>query len=81
MYQTHYVPAYTNHVLHLILSLVTFGLWFPVWVFIWLMNHNRTVARQVWVPVAPQQAYHSPYPHPYWPQPQASPTPVPPQVP
>ncbi|KKN68331.1 hypothetical protein LCGC14_0452070 [marine sediment metagenome] len=24
----------TNHILHLILSLLTFGLWLPVWIFI-----------------------------------------------
>lgn len=57
MYQTHYVPAYTNHLLHLVLTLVTFGLWFPVWVLIWLVNHNRTVARQEWVPITAQPQY------------------------
>jgi hypothetical protein len=73
MYQTHYVPAYTNHVLHFILTFFTFGLWAPVWFLVWVVNHNRTIARQVWVPVAPQPAYDR---NRYWPQ-QNLPAPLP----
>lgn len=57
MYQTHYVPAYTNHLLHFVLFLVTFGLWSPIWFLVWLVNHNRTVAKQVWVDVPAQPQY------------------------
>lgn len=40
-----------NHVLHLLLSVLTCGLWLPVWALLsWL--HARDVARQAsgWVP-------------------------------
>jgi hypothetical protein len=47
-YQTQLVPAKTSHILHLVLTLFTFGLWSPVWFIVWLYNHNRSVQRQVW---------------------------------
>jgi hypothetical protein len=28
----------TNHLLHLVLSIITFGLWLPVWLFVHLSN-------------------------------------------
>lgn len=40
---TSFVPARTNHVLHLILTIITFGLWAPVWLIVALINANRTV--------------------------------------
>lgn len=34
----------TNHVLHLILTLVTFGMWSIVWLIMWLVNReSRTI--------------------------------------
>ncbi len=39
----------TSHVLHLILSLVTVGFWFPVWIIVTLSNsiENRRIDREV----------------------------------
>ena len=39
----------TSHVLHLILSLVTVGLWIPVWIIVALSNsiENRRIDRKV----------------------------------
>lgn len=39
----------TSHVLHLILSLVTVGLWIPVWIIVTLSNsiENRRIEREV----------------------------------
>jgi hypothetical protein len=31
----------TNHILHLLLSIVTAGLWIPVWIIISITNRNR----------------------------------------
>lgn len=31
----------TNHILHLLLSIVTAGLWIPVWIIIAAVNSNR----------------------------------------
>lgn len=31
----------TSHAFHLIMSLITFGLWIPVWVLVWLINGGR----------------------------------------
>jgi len=47
---TQYVPAKTSHILHLVLFLLTFGLWAPVWLIVALYNHNRSVPRRTWVP-------------------------------
>lgn len=57
--QVTYVPAYTNHLLHLTLSIVTLGLWVPVWFTVWIVNHNRTVPRTDWVST-PQYVYQAP---------------------
>jgi hypothetical protein len=40
-----YVPARTSHILHLILTCMTLGLWSPVWFLVWLHNHNRMVTK------------------------------------
>ena len=39
----------TSHVLHLILSIVTVGLWVPVWIIVTLSNsiENRRIDREV----------------------------------
>lgn len=39
----------TSHVLHLILSLITVGLWLPVWIIVTLSNsiENRRIDREV----------------------------------
>lgn len=31
-------PHPTNHILHLILSVITFGLWIPVWIIVSIVN-------------------------------------------
>ncbi len=36
--ETLYVPRTTNHVLHLILTGITCGLWLPVWGCVWAFN-------------------------------------------
>lgn len=45
MYQqitgTQYVPVRTNHALHLALSVLTLGLWIPVWFIVAAINVNR----------------------------------------
>jgi hypothetical protein len=55
-----YVPARTSHILHLILTCMTLGLWSPVWFFVWLHNHNRMVPR-VLPARAPGQKMYEPY--------------------
>lgn len=47
-----YVPARTNHLLHLILTFCTFGFWLPVWFVIALRNHGRTVTKLLPMPPA-----------------------------
>jgi hypothetical protein len=75
MYQTHYVPAYTNHLLHAMLTFVTLGMWFPVWFTIWLVNHNRTVPKQIWVNApTPVQYASGHYGHQHWQQQLPAPT-------
>jgi hypothetical protein len=32
----------TNHLLHLILTVFTCGLWAPVWLVVWLINRNNS---------------------------------------
>ncbi|GAA0915004.1 hypothetical protein GCM10009557_88080 [Virgisporangium ochraceum] len=50
-YPTHIVttsPVQTNHLLHLVLTLVTCGFWAPVWALVWILNYfseNRSVSR------------------------------------
>jgi hypothetical protein len=39
---TTYQPVETNHLLHLVLSLVTCGFWLPVWGLVAVINHGRT---------------------------------------
>lgn len=38
-------PFETNHILHLLLSLVTFGLWLPVWIIIAIRNGEARTRR------------------------------------
>lgn len=41
-------PKQTNHVLHLILSVLTCGLWLPVWAIVWWINtmsRDKSVTR------------------------------------
>jgi hypothetical protein len=33
-----------NHLLHLILTLITFGLWAPMWFLLFVRNHDLRVA-------------------------------------
>jgi len=39
----------TSHVLHLILSVITFGLWIPVWILVAISNamHNGQMERRI----------------------------------
>ncbi|AHJ86488.1 hypothetical protein ST20ES_35 [Mycobacterium phage 20ES] len=36
------LPVKTNHALHLVLSLVTCGMWLPVWAVVAMVNSGRT---------------------------------------
>jgi hypothetical protein len=36
------LPVRTNHAMHLVLSLVTCGMWLPVWVIVAMINSSRT---------------------------------------
>ncbi|QBJ04838.1 hypothetical protein SEA_ELEPHANTOON_37 [Mycobacterium phage Elephantoon] len=36
------MPVRTNHAMHLMLSVVTCGLWLPVWIFAAMINSGRT---------------------------------------
>jgi hypothetical protein len=49
----------TNHTFHLIVSLLTCGLWLPVWGFVWLFNQVR---RPKPVLTRPEQHSHRYYP-------------------
>lgn len=40
-------PFRTNHVLHLLLTVLTFGLWAPVWAFIAWQNASRRAAMRM----------------------------------
>jgi hypothetical protein len=33
-------PKSTSHLFHLIMTLLTFGLWFPIWMIMWIINAN-----------------------------------------
>jgi hypothetical protein len=39
----------TNHILHLLLSLITFGLWIPLWIIITIGNiwENRSIENKL----------------------------------
>lgn len=50
-----------NHGLHLFLSLVTFGLWLPVWAVVAVIGRRETVT----VPDTPQDAYGPRTPPPW----------------
>ncbi|AGR46450.1 hypothetical protein ODIN_35 [Mycobacterium phage Odin] len=36
------LPVRTNHAMHLVLSLITCGMWLPVWVIVAMINSSRT---------------------------------------
>ncbi|QGJ89735.1 membrane protein [Mycobacterium phage Superchunk] len=36
------LPVRTNHAMHLVLSLITCGMWLPVWVIMAMINSSRT---------------------------------------
>ncbi|CAA79411.1 Hypothetical Protein PBI_L5_35 [Fromanvirus L5] len=36
------MPVRTNHAMHLLLSLITCGMWLPVWVIMAMINSGRT---------------------------------------
>jgi hypothetical protein len=64
-HQTTYVPATTNHVLHLLLTLFTCGAWGLVWIIVAAANANRTVPVTTWAqtpytPSRPVGAYPPP---------------------
>jgi hypothetical protein len=46
--QTTYVPAKTNHLLHLILTFATCGAWGFVWLIVAAANSNRTIPVVSW---------------------------------
>jgi hypothetical protein len=58
-----YVPVRTRHLMHLVISCFTFGLWLPVWAIVAIYNHNRTVLRQL--PQCPDPSYVPGYWPPY----------------
>ena len=59
-----YVPVRTRHLMHLVISCFTFGLWLPVWAIVAIYNHNRTVLRQL---PPPSISYNPEYAPGYWP--------------
>jgi hypothetical protein len=65
-YQVSKTPVPTNHVLHLILTLVSCGLWAPVWLVLAIINANtdRTTVTQTYgvQPVMPLQPSPTPAP-------------------
>jgi len=46
---TVYVPAKTNHVLHLILTVLTLGCWLPFWGVIAVVNNGKYVRQESFV--------------------------------
>ncbi|ARQ94607.1 membrane protein [Mycobacterium phage Journey13] len=36
------LPVKTNHAMHLVLSLITCGMWLPVWIVVAMVNSSRT---------------------------------------
>ena len=38
-----------NHILHLLLSLVTFGLWLPVWLLLSMKSNLAEAGRMNWI--------------------------------
>lgn len=61
-----------NHVLHLVLTLITLGLWAPVWIVVAIVGKRETVVTQYpvqggpgWTErtgyVMPESGYYNPY--------------------
>ncbi|WP_213001950.1 hypothetical protein [Winogradskya consettensis] len=73
-YQQSYMPKKTNHVLHLLLTLVTCGFWAPVWLILAIVNANSkgvvttytTGQPPLAAPYPPQQYAPQPYPSPQY---------------
>ncbi|ABE67357.1 hypothetical protein PBI_CHE12_38 [Mycobacterium phage Che12] len=36
------LPVRTNHAMHLLLSVITCGMWLPVWIIVAMINSGRT---------------------------------------
>lgn len=36
------LPVKTNHAVHILLTLLTFGLYLPIWILVTAINSNRT---------------------------------------
>lgn len=53
-----YIPVQTNHVLHLVLTLLTFGMWLPVWIVMAIVNTNRVKAYTPPVPASAIPPYN-----------------------
>lgn len=56
---THRRPC--NHTLHLILTVLTFGMWAPVWLVAALMGRKETVTYPTYAVPAPQPNAVNPY--------------------
>ncbi|GAA2467985.1 hypothetical protein Ahu01nite_003250 [Winogradskya humida] len=73
-YQQSYMPKKTNHVLHLLLTLVTCGFWAPVWLILAIVNANSKDVVTTYTtgqppfaaPYPPQQYAPQPYPSPQY---------------
>ena len=69
MYQTTYVPKQTNHLLHLLLTFATCGMWAPVWFTMVIINavakdKHTTVTTGAQMPAQAPDAYRLPPPYP-----------------
>lgn len=62
MHQTTYVPKETNHLLHLVLTAATCGLWAPVWFLVVIIN---TVTKDKHTTVTTGGWYQQPVARPY----------------
>ena len=56
-YQVTTVPRETNHILHLILTMISCGLWAPVWIAMAIINAatNKKITTQTYGVAPPQQ--------------------------
>jgi hypothetical protein len=70
------MPNKTNHVLHLILTLLTCGLWGFVWITMVIVNSLSKDVVETYTTGQPQMPAHQPYPpQGYPPQPPQPPAP------
>jgi hypothetical protein len=63
-YQQSYMPKKTNHVLHLILTLISCGLWAPVWIVMAIINANSKDVVTTYTAGFPPQQQQPPHPGP-----------------